>query len=288
MSDASSPASQDEERKAETQPESSKENQARRWRIMAASVTGTSHARTGQLCQDSFSFSVDAVDDTLIAAVADGAGSAELSAIGSDIAARAATQTAIRLLRLHVSPFYEGVLREILLKAVYAARKELQSEAHRKERTLRDFATTLIVAICSLETTASAHIGDGAVVTANVATPESDATPAYTLFSAPQRGEYANTTNFITSNNWQDSLDVRIRRGGVSRLAMFTDGVQALALNTASKNMPHAPFFNPLFQWSEKQEDEQAAGNSLKAFLSSSRVTDRVDDDLTLLLAILT
>ena len=109
---------------------------------------------------------------------------------------------------------------------------------------------------------------------------------AYTLFSAPQRGEYANTTNFITSDGWQDTLDISIRRGGVSRVAMFSDGIQNIALSAAADNAPHAPFFNPLFSWAEQQQDTDAAGDNLAAFLSSPRVTARADDDLTLLLAV--
>ena len=125
------------------------------------------------------------------------------------------------------------------------------------------------------------------MVTAATSVSADDESGGYTLFSAPQRGEYANTTNFITSNSWKESLDIRTRYGGVSHVAMFTDGIQSIALSAAADNAPHAPFFNPLFQWAEKQEDEQAAGNNLASFLSSPRVTSRADDDLTLLLAIL-
>ncbi len=261
-------------------------NPASRWRVMRASVQGTSHSRTGQPCQDSSCVGKDAPDGMLVAAIADGAGSAELSAYGSRIAACAATKEAVRLMRLHVQPLYEGVLEEILREAVHHARKELEAEAQRQNKSLRDFAATLIVAICAPEITGAAQIGDGAMVTADKRMPQDDE-DGYALFSAPQRGEYANTTNFITSSGWQNSLDVRTRRGGVSRLAMFTDGIQSIALNAASDNAPHAPFFDPLFSWADKQEDAGVASGSLAAFLSSPRVTARADDDLTLLLAVL-
>ena len=257
------------------------EREVKPWRVVRASVQGTSHSRTGQPCQDSSSVGEDAPDEIFVAAVADGAGSAELSADGSRIAACAATKTASRLLRLHVHPLYEGVLKEILEESIRSARKELESEARRRKNPLRQLATTLIVAVCAPEITGAAQIGDGAMVTA-------DDSEGYTLFSAPQRGEYANTTNFITSSGWQNTLDVRTRRGGVSRLAMFTDGIQSIALNAASDNTPHTPFFDPLFSWADKQQDASAAGSNLAAFLSSPRVTARADDDLTLLLAVLT
>ena len=261
-------------------------NSASHWRVARASVQGTSHAKTGQPCQDSSSVGKDTPDGMLVAAIADGAGSAELSAAGSRIAACAATQRAVRLMRLHVQPYYEGVLEEILKEAVHFARKALEAEAHRQKKSLREFATTLIVAICAPEITGAAQIGDGAMVTAHKRISQGDEDGGYVLFGAPQRGEYANTTNFITSSGWQDSLDIRTRRGGISRLAMFTDGIQSIALNAAAGNAPHAPFFNPLFGWAEHQDDEEAAGDSLAAFLSSPRVTARADDDLTLLLAL--
>ena len=250
------------------------------WRVVRASVQGTSHAKTGQPCQDSSSVGEDAPEGLFVAAIADGAGSAEFSAEGSRIAACAATQRLVRLLKLHTRPVYEGVLEETLQEAVRFARKALEAEAVLQDKALRKFATTLIVAICAPRITGAAQIGDGAMVTAG----DGD---GLTLFSAPQRGEYANTTNFITSDNWQASLDITTRYGGDSRLAMFTDGIQSIALNTPAGNTPHAPFFAPLFRWTEKQEDENAAERSLAAFLSSPRVKARTDDDLTLLLAVL-
>ena len=275
MSDAAPQAPDERERTADA----SQGEAALRWRVVAASVTGTSHAKTGLPCQDSHSIGGKTPDDLLIAAVADGAGSAALSDTGSEIAARTATRTVARLARLHIAPFYEAIIKEILEGAVRAARAALETEARQQERALRDFATTLIVAICTPDMTAAAQIGDGAAVTSHE--------DEYTLFSAPQRGEYANQTNFITSHGWQDTLQISAQRGGIRRLAMFTDGIQSISLNAAASNTPHAPFFDPLFNWAEKQESEQTAGNSLKNFLSSSRVTDRTDDDLTLLLAIL-
>jgi len=280
---AATPTAVSEERKANTPERSQPEG----WRTVRASVQGTSHAKTRQPCQDSSSVGEYASQGIFVAAIADGAWSADLSADGSRIAACAATRRAARLSRLHLQPFYEGVLEEILNDAVHYARKELQAEAHRREKELRSFATTLIVAICAPEITGAAQIGDGAMVTAAKGMQHDDEEGGYALFSAPQRGEYANTTNFITSDNWQASLDIKAQRGGVSRVAMFTDGIQSIALNAVSGNTPHSPFFDPLFHWLERQVDYENAGDSLAAFLSSPKVTARADDDLTLLLAAL-
>jgi len=61
------------------------------WRATAESVRGTSHYKTGASCQDSH-YVLTAEPGILIGAVADGAGSAPQSEIGSGLAARVAAE----------------------------------------------------------------------------------------------------------------------------------------------------------------------------------------------------
>ena len=253
------------------------------WRVISASVAGSAHTRVGTPCQDSLGFSTDIRDGVLVVAVADGAGSARHAEVGSAIAAAAAVRAASRLLRLHTHPVYEGVLREILRETFLFARGCLAAEATRSGWDIRELSTTLIVAVCTPEMTGAAQIGDGAVVTAAAA----DGEDPLTLFSAPQRGEYANETSFITSGDWHTRLEIRVRRRSTRCLAVFTDGVQSLALDSLHDFRPHRPFFAPLIRWAVPQVDESAASDGLRTFLGSSRVSDRTDDDLTLLIATL-
>lgn len=258
------------------------------WRVVSASVTGASHLRNGQPCQDYQDFrcvSANASHGALVAAVADGAGSARLSADGSRIAACAAVRKASCLVSRHIHPLYEAVLKEVLEETARAARKELEAESCRREVPIRRFATTLIIAICTADAIAAAQIGDGAVVISESAAESSVEEREYLLFSSPQRGEYANETKFITSNDWRESLAIRVRRAPIRDLAMFTDGMQSLALNASAGNAPFAPFFTPMFRWANKQNDPHSAKETLEGFLSSPRVIARVDDDKTLLLA---
>ena len=256
------------------------------WFVISASATGSAHTKVDMPCQDSFRFSASVRDGVLVAAVADGAGSAKYSRVGSEAVAREALRTASRLVRLHALPMYEGVLREVLAETVHAARRHLEQDVRGSGIDIREYATTLIVAICTSEMTGTAQIGDGAVVTSG-ALSDSNKEDPYLLFSPPQRGEYVNETNFITSKDWRSCLDIRVRRVNTSRLLMFTDGIQSLALDPANDFRPHSPFFTPLLRWAENQRDTTTASNGLKSFLSSPRVTDRTDDDLTLLVAML-
>ena len=47
---------------------------------------------------------------------------------------------------------------------------------------------------------------------------------------------------------------------------------------------PHAPFFNPLLRFVSAATDAEAAGEELRSFLRSPRVTSQTTDDLTLVL----
>jgi hypothetical protein len=124
---------------------------------------------------------------------------------------------------------------------------------------------------------AAAQIGDGAVVVA-------DAEGTILALLRPVSGEYLNETTFLVSSGALDQIQYAWREGGISRLALMTDGLQMLALKS-SNGEPHAPFFAPLFAFIAAAVDESKGRASLESFLGSDRVQSRADDDLTLLLA---
>ena len=250
---------------------------ARNWRVASASARGTSHVRTGQPCQDSVYHRADLPDGVLIAAVSDGAGSAASAEIGSALAVRIAVESA-RLSILHTSArLSEAFLRDTVRASVLLARSGLEDEARRIGADVRDLSATLLLVICARGAMAAAQIGDGAVVV-------SGESGEYRLFTTPQRGEYANVTVFLVSRNALDSLEVKSEATSPACIAMFTDGIQNLVLD-ASTDTPHAPFFAPVFQWLESQSDGADCGPALEGLLTSPRVTQRTDDDVTLLLA---
>lgn len=252
------------------------------WRVCAASVAGTSHLRSRLPCQDSSYYRV--ADGILIAAVADGAGSAAMSDVGSALAAESSVRTAERLLQDHRGhSLHETCLKRVVTDAADAVRQELSLESQRRDIEVRQLATTLLLAVHTGNALAAAQIGDGALVV-------SDPLGSYATFITPQRGEYANQTNFLTSSDAMSKLDVRVESVSEDshRLAMFTDGLQNLVLR-ATDDSPHAPFFEPVFTWMRSlPDDADSSRRKLAVFLESPRVTNRADDDLTLLLAALT
>ena len=246
------------------------------WRVASASVRGTSHVKTGQPCQDSIYHCVTP-GGALIAAVADGAGSAALSDRGSSIAARESVEAA-RASMLHTSAnISEGYLKATAKASVLIARSRIEEEAHRCGERIRDLATTLLLVIYARGIVTAAQIGDGAVVV-------SDRSGGYSLFTTPQRGEYANETVFLVSRNAIDSIQLKAETADAVRIAIFTDGLQNLVLDSAT-NTPHSPFFTPVFQWLETKPDRTDYTSALEQLLTSPGVTQRTDDDMTLLLA---
>ncbi len=246
------------------------------WRVVAASVRGSSHEKTGQPCQDAHSWRVLS-DGVLVAAVADGAGSAPLAEVGAITAARAAVEAICEAVGDACRPQTEDAWHALLIGALRAARAAVEAAAEQHGALPRDLATTLILTVATPTEVAAAQVGDGATVIG---------TDDGTLFAltAPECGEYINETTFLIAPEALEKAQVAIRKGRAAQLAVLSDGLQRLALNMPAGS-PHAPFFAPLFRFAEATTDATGAAEQLTAFLRSPRLTARADDDLTLLLA---
>ncbi len=248
------------------------------WRVVAASVCGVSHRERDLPCQDAHAWRV-LPDDILVAAVADGAGSAILGEIGAALAVQTAI-AAIEASSITQPPFEDDESWYwLLIEAVESAKKTIQSEAIARQVKPCDLATTLILAIATPELVAAIQIGDGACVVSD----QSD--DIFTL-TVPQSGEYINETTFLTSQNTLSAACTTLWRGSTMSIAILSDGLQMLALKMPDA-IPHVPFFSPLFHFAGKTTDETAAQDQLTSFLASPRLQERTDDDLTLLLAAL-
>lgn len=249
------------------------------WRLVGASVAGTSHLRVGQGCQDAFGYEV-LPDGGLLIAVSDGAGSAANAADGSAFAIGAALDSLVGALQADKDePTTEQAWQEVVRRAFGAARAALVQEASRSNgsRSVRDYDATLMVVILSKSWTIGGLIGDCAAVIL-------DEADELTSLCRPQTGEYANMTHFLTQPNALQRVDVQILATPAQAVAVFSDGLSRLALNLA-QNKPHAPFFKPLFAFTAAIQDQQDAESQLESFLNSQRINAHTNDDKTLVLA---
>lgn len=245
------------------------------WRVLGASVPGTSHQHSGKSCQDAHSWRVSAAG-ILVAAVADGAGSAAFSEIGARTAADTAVQAAVSgITTLHNMEEQSGT--KLLTSVLESARAAVEQAAEKENHPVADLASTLIVVIAGGGFVAAAQVGDGAAVI-------EDGQGQILALTKPQRGEFANETNFLTSAEYLSCAQFVVWHGIPRSVALFSDGLQMLALDM-QPYQAHVPFFTPLFGFVRASSDEAEAQEQLSSFLRSPRVTGRTDDDLTLLLA---
>jgi protein phosphatase 2C-like protein len=248
------------------------------WRFVNAAVSGTSHVRAGLPCQDDCLVDVMTLgeDEILIAIASDGAGSAQRAEEGSGILCASLLASAMECLQGGAS--IERLTREDVEQWIGRARNEIETRARDHALVPRDFACTLVAAIAGAAAAAFFQIGDGAVVIG--------AGESCEVVFWPDSGEYANMTFFTTDDDWTKHLQFDVRRMRVDELALMTDGLQRLALQFDTRT-PHAPFFAPMFATLRKRSAGFAADleSELVAFLSSSAVNDRTDDDKSLVIA---
>jgi hypothetical protein len=213
--------------------------------------------------------------DTFLAVIADGAGSAAMGEFGAEIAVNTVVAQLRRALEEGRSDF-SALLRE----AAVQARKSVVSEAIKQGLEPRSFASTLLVIILVPEGGAALQIGDGVMVV-------SDGGNGWSWVFWPQRGEYANTTYFLTDDDAIERVQVETFSAAVSDVALMSDGLEPLALHYASKTV-HDPFFNGMFRpllQSDRPAEVFHLSESLQRFLSSDQVGSRTDDDVSVILA---
>jgi hypothetical protein len=248
------------------------------WRVIGASVIGASHLKHDLPCQDYQASRLLPWGEgqALLIALADGAGSAENADQGAQLAVEAALHSLEISLRTCEPSCvdFESSMR----LAFESAQQVLFDQAGGDEIPVRSLATTLtcVAAVDGFITVG--QLGDGSVV---VRTDEDE----LVAVTNPQRGEYANETFFLVQEDALENLQVQVLHYPVLGLAVLSDGLMRLALQMPA-NIPHRPFFKPLFAFAASAEDMDAATGQLASFLSSERVSERTDDDKSLVLAI--
>ena len=250
-----------------------------RWTWAAARSTGTSHIKSGKQCDDYGACLElrDTLCTTLIAVAADGAGSASHSSRGSRIATASFVRSAVRY--LHGGHSLAELTHYVINEWIDDLRDRIAADANRLGAIPRDFASTLIGAVIGTEASAVIHVGDGACVYRN----GSDI--AWKVATWPAQGEYAATTFFVTDEP-QPSINVVTISEPVTEVAIFSDGIERLALDFSAKTA-YAPFFDKMFAPLNATTPgrDRKLSRSLQDFLDGPGVCARTDDDKTVILA---
>jgi hypothetical protein len=144
----------------------------------------------------------------------------------------------------------------------------------------RELACTLLGFVAGQSCTACLQIGDGVIVVAD------SEEGAYGHVFWPDRGEYVNTTHFVTEDQAVEHLQFAAMQRQIVEAALLTDGLQGVALDY-QQHAAHEPFFRGLFAPLKTVEEGRCdeLSRSLREFLASQRVNEKTDDDKTLVLA---
>lgn len=253
------------------------------WKHVSASVVGTSHVLSGTPCQDNSVCRVLTLRDgseVLVAVASDGAGSAKRADEGSALACSLLIQEMEALFDADAEGALNEITKEFLTNWLVSFQREVTIRAEHEELTARDYACTLVAGIIGQESAVFAQIGDGAIV---VSTEEPD---EYCYVFWPQKGEYANETYFATDSEAHTKLQYDLVPRRIDEVAVFTDGIQNLALHYQTQSA-HNPFFRPVFAWLRPASENDTDGftASLAAYLASEKINQATDDDKTLILA---
>lgn len=250
------------------------------WHLAWASVRGTAHEQDGSDCQDSCNAGVfrNSSGEWVLAAIAaDGAGSAK----AGGNAAEAVCTYGLHLVETFVQNdalTSEHLTEQRMFEWARDMRQHLLTLAEHAGQTPRDWACTLLAAVCTRSVAAYLQVGDGAIV--------ARCGGADAVVYWPSSGEYANETFFLTDEDGLQRLQVSVTETVPSALALLTDGLQRLALNYSARTA-HSAFFSPLFgelQCAASIDPGEFEGR-LQRLLASPQVNARTDDDKTLVLA---
>ncbi|MBO0721949.1 MAG: protein phosphatase 2C domain-containing protein [Blastocatellia bacterium] len=246
------------------------------WKYGFASVTGTSHSQFSLVCQDSSRVEVintPQEEEILLAVASDGAGGAARANLGAELACN----MLVAEVKTH---FLAGgswaQLRDDFISGWIGRFQALVMKW--SGESPRDFACTLLAAIIGRSHAVYFQIGDGAIVA-------SRGDDEYQCVCWPQRGEYANSTNFLTDDDAADKLYRECKTSRIDEVALFTDGIQNLVLDYRTRSA-HSPYFASMFAWlRHRRLGSRELSDSLVDYLNSAKVNARTDDDKTLILA---
>lgn len=248
--------------------------------LFCASKRGRSHAHKATYRDDDVK--IDYLKDSgwSIIAVADGAGSAKLSRVGSKIACEESVKFISQMLASENEKLSElieiinkedsseneaqlqKILFEILAHAAYTSAKAIQTEAENRKLTINAFHTTLLLAIHKQydfgHFIAGFWIGDGALAIYKKNEP-------ITLLGKPDGGQYSGQTVFLTMKKYleTEALAKRIRYHIVkdfTALIAMSDGVSDPEFGT-DKNLFDHTFWDKLW---EKLQNEFISSNERK------------------------
>jgi hypothetical protein len=249
------------------------------WKYITASVTGKAHSDRNETGQDrSLSGIVRlAENEYFIGLAADGAGSSTDGGTGAEIACDTLYSSILQTLEKKED--LSLVTEQDITGWITGARDSVDACAKKQGKLLVDYACTCIGSVAGRNHALFFQIGDGGIVI--------NADDDYRVIFWPEQGEYINSTCFLSDKDYLDHLNITFTDSPSAEIALFTDGLQNMVLSFSQKKA-HTGFFKPIFEALKKDSDHEFFGSSsqLSSFLLHREISERSDDDKTLILAV--
>lgn len=175
------------------------------WLMNGTAIQGRGHRSEGTPCQDKIASRCN--DTTYVIALADGAGSAALSHLGAEKCVDTITQYFLE----HFDECYfddEDSVKQSIYEVLVENLKQLAID---NNCDIKDLASTLLCVAVSDDRFITFHLGDGIIAYCDG--------QSVKVYSAPDNGEFANVTHFVTSSNALSKI--RIRKEELSDVAAF-------------------------------------------------------------------
>jgi hypothetical protein len=262
-------------------------NSPKMWKAISRSAIGTSHEDRGLPCQDYGSYR--SFPDLIIGAVADGAGYAKYAEVGAKLAVETTiahlttTETALQQQGFSWqkmrSPLGETHAHHLFVSSCKQVMTEFEKQAILKNCDPKELACTLIAFVATPYWVAAMQIGDGFLAMRFAGEKE------YQLAFKPNRGEYVNQTDFVTSANALSVMQVKVFPRSPQFLCAATDAMETVAI-VLKDWYPSPGFFGVLEQYMQESDRPEPEDSYLVNLLNSKELNQRTNDDKTLLLCL--
>lgn len=214
------------------------------------------------------------MDDALCVIVSDGAGSSSHGGEGASLVCR--------MLSGAVRDWFSGDANlpsdDQVREWIDLIRDRIALVAEKRALTKRQFASTLIALIVRGEDLLALQVGDSALIARKG--------EQWEAICWPENGEFASTTYFLTDDPEPRLQIVRRHAGSYDAFAVFSDGIESVALHHANHE-PHPRFFDPMIKPIDQAIDRgrlTGLSAALGRYLDGPAICDRTDDDKTLVL----
>lgn len=195
------------------------------WNLLDSTRQGRSHVKQETPCQDKTY--CQSYDDVYVITLADGAGSARLSHYGAECVTKCIADELGGNFESYWAETEGRIAKERLFQEISGS---LQQIAERHNCQLKDLASTLLAVAVKDERYIILHLGDGVIGYSKEG--------LLKVASAPNNGEFANTTIFTTSSDACSQMKVfRGLLNGINGFVLMSDGPESCLYDKKSNEL---------------------------------------------------